>query len=313
MDTVASTPAESMPATAPQSPLELLVESDRQLASLVAEVGDLERALRALRAEADRVEAALARRAEELEATARALAATEAERDRVRQLLEQASRELGEATAELRGRDGQVASLETELGTLRNEIAGRERGLTETAARLAAAEAALLGRERALQRDHTARRVGEAALAEAQQRADALADAAEEVAVERDRLARSLTELEQRLTEQDNALAEARLQAARGSVEAEAAIAERDRLRDVLAEREDPYADPAGASPRREAVPGHVRVLALPSGYAVTEHEESCPAVGEVVAVEGRHFTVAKLGRSPLPGDARVCAFVLPE
>lgn len=296
------------PDSAPQSPLELLVESDRQLASLVADVGDLGRALHVLHSEADRLEAALARRDEELAAAAEALAATEAERDAVRQQLERASRGLDNATAELRGRDEQQIALETEVETLRSEIAQRERGLTETASRLVATEAILQERERTLQRDHTARRVGEAALAETQRRAAQLADEVEAAAVERDRLAAGLAGLEQQLLDQQAALTEAQLQAARGSLEAEAAATERDRALAMLEERD---AEEVGSSPRREAPPGHVRVLALPAGYTVTEHEEPCPAVGEVVETEGRRLAVARLGRSPLPGDGRVCAFLV--
>ena len=310
-DSVASTHTAPIPDTAPRSPLDLLVESDRQLASLVKDVGELERALQVLHAEADRLEAALARRDAELAAAAGAAAAAEAERDAASQQLERIARGLGDATAELRGRDEQVAALETEVGALRREIAQRERGLTETAARLAAAEAALQERERALQRDHTARAVGEAALAEAQRRAEELADEVEAAGVERDRLSTAVTALQQRLADQEAALADAHARAARGALEAEAAVAERDLLRNALAVLEERYAVAVALPPLHEHAPGHVRVLALPSGYTVTEHEEPCPAVGDVVAVGDQRLAVARIGRSPLLGDGRPCAFVV--
>jgi hypothetical protein len=45
-------------------------------------------------------------------------------------------------------------------------------------------------------------------------------------------------------------------------------------------------------------------------GYALVERDGQPPAAGQPVEVGGRRFTVTRVGRSPLPGDGRVCAYV---
>ncbi len=57
----------------------------------------------------------------------------------------------------------------------------------------------------------------------------------------------------------------------------------------------------------------HVRLVPLPSGYELSEMAEPPPRVGELVEVNGSRFSVTRIGRSPLPGNARPCAFLLPE
>jgi hypothetical protein len=49
-----------------------------------------------------------------------------------------------------------------------------------------------------------------------------------------------------------------------------------------------------------------------PEGYRLHEDRGDAPAVGTRVSVNGREYAVAKLARSPLPGDARRCAFLQP-
>jgi hypothetical protein len=53
----------------------------------------------------------------------------------------------------------------------------------------------------------------------------------------------------------------------------------------------------------------HLLFVPTPDGYRLTEAAGPAPGLGTVTAVG----TVTKLGRSPLPGDARVCAYLLPE
>jgi hypothetical protein len=56
----------------------------------------------------------------------------------------------------------------------------------------------------------------------------------------------------------------------------------------------------------------HLLFAWTPRGYALQEGTGDVPAVGRRLSVEGRGYTVAKLARSPLPGDARRCAYLDP-
>lgn len=51
-----------------------------------------------------------------------------------------------------------------------------------------------------------------------------------------------------------------------------------------------------------------------PTGYELTEREGEPPAPGSSVDLEGANgrFTVAKVASSPLPGDDRRCAYLVP-
>ena len=53
---------------------------------------------------------------------------------------------------------------------------------------------------------------------------------------------------------------------------------------------------------------GHVRLLARPDGYAISESEDPCPRMGDVVRVGIGECVVVRIGRSPYPGDTRRCA-----
>jgi chromosome segregation ATPase len=53
---------------------------------------------------------------------------------------------------------------------------------------------------------------------------------------------------------------------------------------------------------------GHVRLLARPDGYAISESEDPCPRTGDVVRVGVGECVVVRIGRSPFPGDTRRCA-----
>jgi hypothetical protein len=56
---------------------------------------------------------------------------------------------------------------------------------------------------------------------------------------------------------------------------------------------------------------GHLLFVSKPSGYELLERVGDPPAQGaEVEIEEGARYTVAKLGPSPLPDDARPCAYL---
>ena len=52
--------------------------------------------------------------------------------------------------------------------------------------------------------------------------------------------------------------------------------------------------------------------VSKPSGYELVERDGEPPSPGTEVELEegGRRFTVSKLGPSPLPDDARACAYL---
>jgi hypothetical protein len=55
----------------------------------------------------------------------------------------------------------------------------------------------------------------------------------------------------------------------------------------------------------------HLLFVSKPSGYELVEREGKPPDLGTQVELEeGARFMVAKLGPSPLPNDARLCAYL---
>jgi hypothetical protein len=49
-----------------------------------------------------------------------------------------------------------------------------------------------------------------------------------------------------------------------------------------------------------------------PSGYTLVERPGDPPDVGAEVEDENQRFRVTKIAPSPLPGDPRPCAYLLP-
>lgn len=47
------------------------------------------------------------------------------------------------------------------------------------------------------------------------------------------------------------------------------------------------------------------------SGYELREQDGEVPAVGAEVELDGMRLRVSKIGPSPLPGDARPCAYLV--
>jgi hypothetical protein len=54
----------------------------------------------------------------------------------------------------------------------------------------------------------------------------------------------------------------------------------------------------------------HLRFIWSPAGYELREREGEPPAVGAQVEEDGRPMYVTKIAPSPLPGDARPCAYL---
>ncbi len=56
---------------------------------------------------------------------------------------------------------------------------------------------------------------------------------------------------------------------------------------------------------------GHLLFVWKPSGYELHETEGDPPAVGAEVEQGGETMRVTKVAPSPLPGDQRLCAYLL--
>ncbi len=57
---------------------------------------------------------------------------------------------------------------------------------------------------------------------------------------------------------------------------------------------------------------GYLAFVWTPSGYALVEQAGEPPHPGTEVEDEHRRYRVAKVAPSPLPGDTRRCAYLLP-
>jgi hypothetical protein len=55
---------------------------------------------------------------------------------------------------------------------------------------------------------------------------------------------------------------------------------------------------------------GHLLFVWKTSGYELREQDGEVPSVGAEVELDGEALVVTKVGPSPLPGDARPCAYL---
>jgi hypothetical protein len=55
---------------------------------------------------------------------------------------------------------------------------------------------------------------------------------------------------------------------------------------------------------------GHLLFVWKTSGYELREQDGDVPSVGSEVEQDGEMLVVTKVGPSPLPGDARPCAYL---
>lgn len=104
---------------------------------------------------------------------------------------------------------------------------------------------------------------------------------------------------------------------------AAAKAAEVERLEHAVGRLNGNGAVPAEALPAEavpaEAVPAEAEAEATylvfvwtPRGYALRDCPGDVPDVGSRLHVNGSEYAVAKLARSPLPGDGRRCAYLEP-
>jgi hypothetical protein len=217
-----------------------------------------------------------------------------------------------------------VTDLHAELVTLRREseavvVLLDERGieLTEKQTQLARLEreSARAGQERA------------EALASLDERTRVLEAAGERVAS----LERVLGEREAELAEHETSLRRlaeesARAREGRDETQAPLHVAQRalettrehvrvlehecEVLRTRVGELQKPESPASGAVVDPSS---HLCFIPQPSSYALVEAGGPPPPVGSSVELSGDRFSVVKVGNSPLPGESRPCAFLLPE
>jgi hypothetical protein len=113
--------------------------------------------------------------------------------------------------------------------------------------------------------------------------------------------------VEQRFEEVAAALSDAETRAANHALRATFLERELETARALLDEYGSSRVEPGQSKPAR-----HVRLVSLARGYALVEADESVPPVGALIDLGGVLFIVDGVGRSPLPGDRRECAFLLP-
>ena len=56
----------------------------------------------------------------------------------------------------------------------------------------------------------------------------------------------------------------------------------------------------------------HLLFVWKTTGYELVERDGEPPEVGAEVELDGRSGRVTKIGASPLPGDGRACAYLIP-
>jgi hypothetical protein len=54
---------------------------------------------------------------------------------------------------------------------------------------------------------------------------------------------------------------------------------------------------------------GYLLFVSSPDGYSLRELDGDPPQVGDELDDDGRTIVISKVGRSPLPGDQRPCAY----
>ena len=57
---------------------------------------------------------------------------------------------------------------------------------------------------------------------------------------------------------------------------------------------------------------GYLLFVSKPTGYELREREGHPPGVGETVEEDEGRLRVSKIAPSPLPGDERPCAYLVP-
>jgi hypothetical protein len=261
-------------------------------------------------------------RTEQLHATITDLERREEQTGRLRSAVEEMLRH---GSAELDERHSELAALALELGTREEQVRAAERDVAVRKQELGAVELRSAAVER---RAHAATEREEKLIQisdELTSRELHLAEAERNLADQRgeiDNLQRaiatsqaSLLERERSIGNEDNRLGALATDLAEHErrIEAEqASITEgREELARAVANISTGLRLPAAAGLSGTTPATHVLYLAH-DGYRLIEADGRAPAVDTVVDIDGHDFVVTRVGRSPLPGDLRECAYVEP-
>jgi chromosome segregation ATPase len=261
-------------------------------------------------------------RTEQLQATIADLERREEQTGRLRSAVEEMLRH---GSAELDERHAALAALALELGAREEKVRAAERDVAVRKQELGAVElrsAAVARREEASnEREASLGRISaeltsrEAALAEAEER---IADLDAEIGNRQRALAASqasVLERERRLGDQEVELArltaefvdrEQLLEAEKASVSSG-----REELSRAVASVSSGLRLPAQGNVHELDTAGHILYVAG-DGYGIVERDGGAPRIDALVEVDGREFIVSRVGRSPLPGDRRACAYLEP-
>jgi len=63
--------------------------------------------------------------------------------------------------------------------------------------------------------------------------------------------------------------------------------------------------------PEPELPSAHLLFVPTPAKYLLVERQGPPPGAGDEIALSEGSFVVGKVGRSPVPGEPRTCAFLL--
>jgi hypothetical protein len=74
-----------------------------------------------------------------------------------------------------------------------------------------------------------------------------------------------------------------------------------------------PVAEQAVEARLQPDAEGYVLFVPSPAGYRLLERDGAAPASADVVEIDGNPYRILRVGRSPLPGDQRRCAFLEQE
>ncbi len=262
-------------------------------------------------------------RTEQLQATIADLERREEQTGRLRSAVEEMLRH---GSAELDERHEALAALALELGAREEKIRAAERDVAVRKQELGAVEL----RSAAVARRDEAANEREASLgrisAELTSREDQLAEAERRVGeldAEIGSRQRALAASQASVLERERRLGDQEAELARLTAE----LADRERLLEVekasvFSGREELSRAVASVSSglRLPARGGAVALVAsahilyvMRDGYGIVEREGRAPDIDALVEIDGREFVVTRVGRSPLPGDDRACAYLEPS
>jgi DNA repair exonuclease SbcCD ATPase subunit len=235
----------------------------------------------------------------------------------IEEIIEARGRDLELRTAELTSTIGDLQRREEETRALRGEIEAMLRDgaeeLDQRHAQLSALSTETIRREAELEKVEQAleerrQELGAVELRRAavERREATLSSQQGELERIRDELAARVADAEERVSDLDQRRADVEQRSAElaaRAVELDAMAAEFAELERIAAEREQ---EQAGVSYDDTA-----HVLLVPgSTYRLVHRDGSPPTSGDRLLVDERAYLVTRVGRSPLPGDHRGCAFL---